>query len=256
MTKKVGIIGDTHGGSEYGLATPDYVSEHFKNTTDCLMLHTHFNKCRDQMGKLDYLFLMGDLCDGGNRHEIGKGRIVSAEHQVDMMVNLLKTIQGSPKIVAVDGSNYHIEALGLDNEVARRVGAIPSMRGEYAQPTAIIDVEKVRFDLAHFITVSKSSWQYRTTPLAVQLVLARLNKLELTDGTYISARAHAHAFSGCVFKSQAAFSNGCFQTVTPFVKKQSPLNQWDIGAMMITVNGSEYTYETMFTSTAPQIMKC
>ena len=71
------------------------------------------------------------------------------------------------------------------------------------------------FHISHQVGVSAASWQYRTTPIARELVAALLNEKELYkyDGVI---RSHAHYF---VFVRFNAFGliTPCWQTRTPYM---------------------------------------
>lgn len=236
---KILAIADTHGGSRWGLATPDWISERMKGRSECLAMNSEFVKIRDKVGKVDYLLCGGDLADGTNVKEQGKDLMMDAPHQVLMIAELLKTIKGSPKIYCVEGTPYHTGVQSLDEEVAKGVGAIPDAYGRFAPKFWLLDIDGVRFSLAHKITVSSSSWQFRSTPLALRLVLSRLNRQEDPDKYFILLRAHCHTFQGVFYKHQLGMTIPAFEARTPFAEERMPENNPDIGALLFETNNGK-----------------
>ena len=235
---KILAVADTHGGSRWGLGTPEWISERMRGRSECLAMHGEFVKIRDKVGKIDYLLCGGDLADGTNIREQGKDRVMDAPHQVLMISELLKTVKGSPKIYVVEGTPYHSGVQCLDEEVAKAVGAIPDTYGRFAPKFWLLDIDGVRFSLAHKITVSSSSWQYRSTPLALRLVLSRLNRQEDPDKYFILLCAHCHTLQGVFFKHQLGLTIPAFEARTPFAEERMPENNPDIGALLFeTKNG-------------------
>jgi len=253
--KRIVATGDWHCGSRFGLATPEYVSEKMRLRSDCLTMYERFCAYRDNVGPIDRLFLMGDLCDGWNPKEHADDRTVEEKMQVEMASELAKTFQGSPKIYAVDGSGYHRGTRRLDNAVAQAINAIPSKYGRYARPAVLLDVEGVRFSFAHMTTVSRSSWQYRTTPLALRLVLSRLSRLERENHPYVLLRGHCHTFTYAGFKTQFAATVPAFQTCTPFIEERSPENTCDVGFLFFQVEGDDYTWRPYVEGWMPEVVE-
>lgn len=254
MTKKIAVTGDWHHGSRFGLATREYVSEHNLKRSDCLMLREDFMQRRDEIGKIDWLFLMGDLADGFNPSEHGEDIIAEESSQIRMAQEFIRSFRGSPKIIALRGSRYHRGRGGphLDERIAENVGAIPDKRGRYASPARLKDIEGVRFSLAHKITVSKSSWQYRTTPIAVRLVLSRLNKLE-DSKPYILIRGHCHTFSYAGFKTQMGVTCPCYSTESTFAESEMPEVPSDIGMLYFEVNDTSFDWRPLVRSVAIRV---
>jgi len=240
MTTKILVLADLHGGSKYGVATSDWVSDRIKGRSHCLEMLEQFNRVRDDVGKVDRLFLLGDLADGANPKEQGKDRIGDDDDQVEMICQLIRTVRGSPKIRVVEGTLYHGGVARLDKQIAEKLGAEKDQLGNSAPKFWLGNIDGVRFSLAHKITVSQSSWQYRTTPLALRLVLTRLNKQEDPSRHMVLIRAHCHTYQGVFFKRQMGVTCPGLEARTPFGEERNPENNPDVGGLFFDVSDDNY----------------
>jgi hypothetical protein len=100
----------------------------------------------------------------------------------------------------------------LDQQFAKQIGAQKHDYEISFQPKTLKDV----IHLSHDISVSTSSWQYRTTPIAKELVAALLNEKELYSYKSI-IRSHAHYFCTVAFTSNFGLITPCWQTRTPYM---------------------------------------
>ncbi len=160
--KNVAVISDTHVGSAYGLGHPDFLSEHQKQTIDSPMLYEKYCEVLDWLGKIDIVLHLGDSCESINYK--GRGADIKLEEtdQIRSTVKLLRMIKGSPKFYMVEGSEYHCGPKKLDELVAEQLGA--KVHPHYhtpAPPHHDILIEGVQFNIAHPISISKSTWQYQ-----------------------------------------------------------------------------------------------
>ena len=251
--KKIGVSADWHHGSRFGLANQDYVSAHNLKHSDCLMLDKDFMNNRDLMGKLDHLFLLGDHADGYNPLEHGEDSIAEENLQVEMGTRYARAFKGSPKIYVLRGSRYHRGRGGgnLDERIAHEIQAVPDKYGKQASPKRLLDIEGVRFSLAHKTTVSKSAWQYRGTPLGIRLVLSRLNRLEKDGTPYILIRAHCHTFTFLGFKTQLGVTCPCYSTDSTFVQADTPESTPDVGMLYFEVDDDKFTWKPLCRGVAP-----
>lgn len=249
--KNVGVMGDFHIGSEYGLNHPKYVSPDAVESTDCMMLYERWCEVRDWFGKLDVALILGDVCDGWNPKEHGDDRNATEEKQVEIATVLLKELKGSPKFYVVEGTGYHTGSRKLDETVADKIGGI--QHPHYlttAPPMFDVKVEKAQFNISHNISVSKSSWQYQTTPIAREQVLAILND----NLANIVLRGHAHYFVYAGYTDHFGAVCPGFQTKTPFQGRISPLGEYRIGALKFQVNGDGYHWDKKIWKTFPSVM--
>jgi len=241
--KKVLEIGDLHVGSEYGLNHPDYMSAADRKESDGPELYDRLCEVRDAAGKCDIVLVMGDTCDGANPKERGDDRTASEDRQVKIAAKLLRDIKGSPKFYCVDGSGYHRGVRRLDEMVADKVGAV--MHPHYltrAPPVFDIKVENVYFNIAHFISVSKSTWQYQTTSIAREEVLVILNR---NPGNII-LRGHCHYFVLAGYLHHLGMVCPGWQTKTPFQGRISPVNEYRIGSVIFDIKDDSWNWDDRF----------
>lgn len=252
MTKRVLVMGDFHVGDRCGLNMPEYLSQADKETSDCLQLYERFLIVRDWAGKVNIVVLGGDLADGWNLKEHGDRRVSDEPRQVEIAVKLAKLIKGSPKFYAVDGSPYHRGTRNLDTMIADKLGAVEHPHYHTtAPPLWDFRVEKVQFNDAHPISISKSTWQYMTTPIAREEVLAILNN----NGADIVLRHHAHYFVYAGYTHHFGAVCPGFQTKTPFQGRVSPLGEYKIGALLFLIDDDEFDWYQKIWSTKAEVVQ-
>lgn len=235
-----------------GLSMPEYISQAMARQSDCLMLYEILTEIRDEVGKIDVLFLGGDIADGWNPREHADDRTATEDQQVEIASKIIREFKGSPHIYAVDGTCYHRGSRKLDELIADEVGAEKHKHyGSTAPPLWDVRVEDVCFNIAHPITISKSTWQYQTTPVAREQVLAILNQ----NPANIVLRFHAHYWVYAGYLRHFGAVCPGFQTKTPFQGRISPLGEYRIGAVLFNVDGSKWDWDEMIWPTKPEVVK-
>jgi hypothetical protein len=137
--------------------------------------------------------------------------------QVQSAVELLKMVKAKTYALTM-GSGYHVgENMCLDEVVATRLE--PFAKSHFSADLALNDEEEgVRIHCAHYIGVSTSSWQYPSTPLAKELVMALLNEKEY--GVFdVLVRSHAHYYCMVELGSHFAVITPAWQLRTPYEVK-------------------------------------
>ena len=164
---------------------------------------------------IDYLIIDGDVVDGVSPSCDGKDVwTTDIDMQVEAACDLVKQIDYDKALVAY-GTPYHTsENLNADQVFAKAVGAVKHAYELSFQPNGCHDIIHV----SHAIGVSTASWQYRTTPLAKELVAALLNEHALYKYKCI-VRAHAHYFCAVQFSS-FGFITPCWQSRTPYMVRK------------------------------------
>ena len=212
-------INDLHAGSRHAAIPPDWKMNDGATAPATEANHWIYEKleaCAEEFGKPDILIVDGDLVDGDDH--LNYAREVWATDPIDQ-INLGKhfiEMWNAKEVYVIYGSKYHVQLKGLPIEqvIAREVKA------KAAGWRLVKDFAGVSTSISHKITFSKSSWQYRTTPLAIQMVLNRLqNGVNSAD---LILRGHAHYFCFAGFSDQLAMVVPGFQGQTPFMAQNFP----------------------------------
>ena len=208
------VVSDLHVGSRYGLM-PKQWGDVLANPIQREILKKWDEMCKRER-EIDYLIVNGDAVDGTSPAEEGKYQSISdTDEQVNAAAELVSNIN-CDKILVTYGSKYHTkENPNLDEAFAKEVGASKHDYEISFQPKTLDDV----FHLAHNIGISFSSWVYRTTPIAKELVAALLNEKELHSYKCV-IRSHAHYYCMVSFTSNFGLITPCWQTRTPYMVKK------------------------------------
>lgn len=241
MSKKILVISDTHDGSTKGISLPEYISAHLKPISHCEELLNRFWEVRDWAGKVDYLFHLGDGCDGWNPKQRGEGRTTEEKYQVEGLTKIIKTVKGSPKIIWIKGSHYHVgQAVGhLDERVAENVGALPDRYGNFARTMTDIQIEDIVFNLCHKVSRTRSVWVYQLTPIGRLMAVAKLNDRPNT----ITLRGHAHTYAYAGFTNSMGMICPSFELNTEFLEEQGDLSEPRIGGVVINVDKDRFDWD-------------
>lgn len=247
--KKGLVISDLHAGSYYA-PMPDKVEVEDRNGDKIRYLPSNTQKelmkawkkmCGT--GHYDFCILNGDLADGPQRKSMGKGVITSnLKAQADMAVELIQMLD-CDKFYLTMGSEYHCqEDRPLEEYIAEQ------LNGAYSDDM-ILEVEDCRIHASHNIPVSSSSWQYRSTPLARDLLLLELNNSAKRYGKIdMAIRSHAHYYVTVGYKHQTGVITPCWQTRTPYAVKRDLISPPDIGYVTLFVDGNEIWHKGTFFS--------
>lgn len=212
-------IGDTHIGSEGALMPLEVNSEewcegrnrrYFPNQIQ-KDIYKRWEMMIDESPRPDILLLNGDLVDGKNYKETGMGSwTTDSLLQARVLADLVKMLKPR-QIVATSGSPYHSDNNPNVDKIATEMCGGTFMGG-YAN----ININGKRIYAQHKISVSKSTWQYRGTPLGRALVLAALNEKEM--GHYdIVLKSHAHYFCYCGFSNSLGMILPAWKTRDQFL---------------------------------------
>jgi hypothetical protein len=93
----------------------------------------------------------------------------------------------------------------------------------------------------HKISVSKSTWQYRSTPIGRALVLAALNESEF--GHYdIVLKSHAHYYTYVGFSNSIGMTLPCWKAYDPFGDTNIEFNNPALGYVRFDFEGSDFSF--------------
>ncbi len=207
---KILLISDLHVGSRYAVAPNNFHSH--KNNRIQQAIYKQWQQMAKQ-SKYDYVIINGDVVDGTQRFNEGSDTwTCDLDEQIEAAIQLLNEIVYD-KLLVTYGSPYHTkENLNCDQVFAKEASASVHNHELHFQPVRQNDI----FHISHAVGVSTASWQYRTTPLAKELVAALLNEKELFKYRGI-IRSHAHYYCKVNFSSSFALITPCWQTRTPYM---------------------------------------
>lgn len=204
------VLADIHAGSKDAIM-PAHFNGYSAQKTQLVILK-EWNKMVESVGHVKYLVIDGDVVDGKAKAAEGKDVwTTDINEQVEAASELVKQINYD-KLLVVYGTPYHTAENPNGDEIfARSMNASKHGYELSWQPDSCKDI----IHISHGVGVSTSSWQYRTTPLAKELVAALLNENALYKYKCI-IRAHAHYYVYVAFSS-FGFITPCWQSRTPYM---------------------------------------
>jgi hypothetical protein len=194
MSDTVLVVNDLHCGSEVAIMPKEVVGENqvYKATSAQLRLLREWENIRDVIGRPDYVIANGDLVEGVNYKESGRGNWTNNIHtQVKAAVKLLTMLDARHYAIS-EGSGYHIGANpAYDQMVADEMPDKYDV--EYDIDMAMtIKKHKYRLHINHKVPVSTSPY-FMSTPLAKELVASVMNQQDF--GVFQGIiRAHLHHY--------------------------------------------------------------
>lgn len=244
MSKKDGIsiliVSDLHVGSKVAVA-PDYI-EHRNNPQQRELLRKWKEMCKHHY---NYMIINGDVVDGTQPANQGQDCwTTDLDEQIEAAEKLVKMVDYD-KLLVTYGTPYHTkENLNADKAFAKQIGAVDHGWELSFKPEGQKDI----FHLSHTVSASSSSWQYRTTPIAKELVASLLNEDALFKYRGI-IRSHAHYYCKVNFSHQFGLITPCWQGRTPYMIRKGlslvPKLGWIVLESDNTLKGWNI-YEHMF----------
>ncbi len=245
-SKSILCVSDFHNGSIVALCSPNPVREdglEIKPTSQQKALWEVFEKIPDKLSQKPKLFLVnGEPIDGGNRRS--GGRNAWTTHYGDQINdfcecikiipydNLLMT-RGSPYHVDLDGTNFEeITASQLKADHYRAFGG--KGRTDYQ---VNFEVNGKIFNATHHVGFSRW-WQYRTTPLAVEMVKMHFDHDKRKFHTDVMIRSHVHYYAEARFNNTKIFSTPAWKLPDPFMYKSGLPTMPDVGMVEIIVESN------------------
>jgi hypothetical protein len=243
--KRVLIVSDLHVGSNAGLM-PEKVCEEtadgdvmtHRPSAGQRRLRSLWGELVRKVGGVDIMVINGDAVDGPNRRGSGMGCwTTNIDLQAECATTLCKMFKADRYIVT-QGSGYHTgENPSGDAMVADKLGA------QFGTEIALkLKDDRIRLHFSHSIGVSQASWQYRTTPIARELVSALLNEKEY--GKFHGViRSHAHYYCGVEFGSHFGIITPCWQLRTPYMTQKGLALLPKLGAVVLDIDKGDVAKE-------------
>lgn len=247
--KRIVILADLQTGSDFAVASEkakrtasQYLTVAHSLTPIQRVLYNHLRLCSEKYANPDLLIMLGEGMEG-----IKEGRNIwstNINDQIEDCVELIKLF--NPKQVEfLQASDWHIRSKDgtyYDETLAMTYYGKDNSWREHYHDDLHLKIENCLFHFAHHISVSKATWQYRTTPLARELVLALLNIDALYNYNGIF-RGHAHYFCTAGYSHHTGFICPGYSWRTPFGVKYSPYYAITIGMMYLEVNDREFSWK-------------
>jgi hypothetical protein len=236
--REILILSDMHVGSLWGLWPPDFETDDprsddrlkfIQNQTQ-KKLWSHWKHMIEATNP-EIIIFNGDLIDGQQKRGVGRGLVTPyLEHQIAACTDIIHTLPEVP-LYFTQGTEYH----ELPDGSAAEQYIAKEFQADFGDDL-LIDECGIRMHVGHQIPVSGTTWQYRTTPLARDLLLLALNSAEEKYGKVdVAIRSHAHYYCACSFASQLGVITPCWQTRTNYAVKKDLVTPPDIGYITLLV---------------------
>ena len=141
--------------------------------------------------------------------------------------------RGSPYHVDLDGTNFEeITANQLNADQYRAFGG--KGKTDYQ---INFEVNNKIFNATHHVGFSRW-WQYRTTPLAVEMVKMHFDHSKRKFHTDVMVRSHVHYYAEARFRNTMIFSTPAWKLPDPFMYKGGLPTMPDIGMVEVIVESN------------------
>ena len=243
MTKKILIIGDMHVGSDVAimpaeiqsLKTERENSQLIKASPVQLKILDKWHEMIDNEGKVDGIILNGDLVEGYNKKNNGLGTwSCDMDTQARAAKMLIQEIKYK-KLYGTQGSLYH-----TNNNISVDKLVVEGLGGTFSHDLAL-KCDSVRIHASHKVGVSGSTWQYRTTPIARELVMSELNSMEFGKFNIV-VRSHTHYYCAVQFGSSLGIICPCWKGRDEYVRLLGMSYSPSIGYVILEIDGKNYTW--------------
>lgn len=234
--KKILCISDLHCGSLSGLMPKDFHddanNEKFVMNEVQLYLFDNWYRMCKEVGHVDYCFVVGDLVDGANYGEKGKGQSTTDIYtQAKMAVTLLKMID-TTNFIIVDGSGYHV-----GQEISGDMVVSDMLQADFGNPDIDFQCESVKFHIRHHESWSRDPGGRHTSARKEANVSVLQN--EEVD---VFIRGHTHSFNFNGDKRNITVILPCWKGPDKFQRKKY-MEIPDNGYVLFNVNGVNYDWE-------------
>lgn len=193
------VVADMHVGSKFAL-WPEDMPNSAGNIPKLNKGQEYLGECWQHHEKLtpkklDWLILMGDMLNGNEAKDEGRGLTeVDPVWQARAVAALLEPLRKRAKhCLYLKGSNYHAGVAGSDEEaLAHTLNAEADAVGQRARDWEILDIGGVYLDLAHTASVVMVN---RAMPMERELRYAQTAAADdQRPQVDMIARAHAHIY--------------------------------------------------------------
>ena len=214
---RVLFVGDLHDGSEVAVKSPNFIRSNREdgmkvnipnNPIQDIFYSEWVNMCK-VIGHVNLVVLMGDMCDGVNFKNEGVGTWTTRmDEQIADATNLLNMIDAD-NYIGIKGSRYHIkDNMTADELVLKELGyrgnrirwiddeEVPDDNMDYEihmDYDMRLELEELSFNLRHWLSTTKSTFMYRPTKIAREMLKLQTATQTLGEFDFV-IRAHVHKY--------------------------------------------------------------
>lgn len=241
--KRVLVVSDIHVGHKFAVSPLSFELSDggvYQANRVQKALYQAWNEVATEWKNPDILVVNGEPIDGAQPKNLGV-EVWTTDYleQIKASIELIRMFNAK-KIYVTRGSNYHVTVGGVSVEeiFGQMVGA-ERVDGRHVFPELFLDVDGTSFQFAHHIASSASGWQYKSTPIAKELMLLKLveNRKYPAD---IIVRSHVHYYWAVQTASHLGLITPAWQLQTWFMMQKSTASTVpDIGAVRFNVRAEK-----------------
>lgn len=259
------FIADMHSGSYYALAGENPIrsktgsyhpADRNKGQEE---IYSRWLNMQEKMEEfqVDTVFLDGDICDGCNPKERGKGEMTTdMDIQLNMAIDLLEPVVENKVVHTFSGSPYHQSIdFSTHNALATRLESVAKSSTYHGVIGNLrMKPSKKVFNVAH---KASNAMLYTSTMLDREHIYMKyaeaMGKLPKIDYVF---RAHLHHYRHLDFGFMHVLQIPCWKAWYP-IKKSTRLYgrmQPDIGFVIVLIDDEEHSFVIEFIWNAPHIV--
>jgi len=248
MSKKILVVGDLHCGSNVGLmkegfeinAENDELNYTVKLNKVQEALYGHWTDMLDEVGKVDYVFCMGDLVEGKSYKDQSTGLVTpDMGLQEEIATDLLRQIR-CRRFAGISGSRYHTNSNpNSDKNILQNLAREYHEKFEF-DTDMVQDINGIRFHLRH-----KTSFARR--PCLRESALGRDAQEYFTEGKTlgkidVGIRAHTHYFQALDYRPYLLMAICPAYKWSDFYIRAQSVSTPDIGYLEFNVSNGDYEF--------------
>lgn len=232
---RVLVLSDLHVLSHVGLALPqvsdpNYNLSYAANDVQ-MFLFEKWCMMRNSVGHVDLCIVNGDIVEGENVADRGRGVVTTNIHAQSYVATTLLKMIDADVFYFTDGSKYHTGQTSGDQIVCDLMG------GLWLGDHQFIKVEDITLHLRHKINYSSLPYS-RCTPQRKEAFIMKGQGVNVD----IFVRSHTHKFNFSGDSNDMTINTPCWKGLDHFMNQHSqemPDNGW----VVIDIDGSNYKWD-------------
>ena len=220
-------VSDTHVGGKYSIS-----SEHSGEIQQ--YYYRKWCDMVDEVGRVDALFHLGDVCEGVDKKNDGSGAwetdLLAQAEDAKTLLGMVRT----DKYYIADGTPYHTNKnMSADGVVAKLLGGTFDI-------DHIVKCEKVRVHIRHFTPFSEMP-NNSGNGLGKDLTWARIHKDKYGE-IKLMLRGHVHDIELKGNGECIALAVPCWKGRDEYIRRKS-MGVPDNGYVVLHIDGSSFSYD-------------